>query len=62
MQTIKQLLYDEGYTISGANRKLLEDGKSGLPLFETSKPNQSKDLSKIRRDLEGVLGLLDQEI
>ena len=62
VQTIQHLLYQEGYTISGANKKLLEDGKANLPLFEASKPNYSKEFSKIRQELEEILDVLDQEV
>jgi len=63
VQAIKHLLYKEGYTISGANKKLLEDGNSDLPLFEKKPgPDQSKELSRIHRDLEAVLGILDSEV
>lgn len=63
VQAIKHLLYKEGYTISGANKKLLEDGKSNLPLFQSkAEPDHSKELARIRRDLEAVLGILDSEV
>jgi len=60
VQAIQQLLYKEGYTISGANKKLLDDGKSDLPLFKQSpKVDQAKALSEIQKELEAILKILD---
>ncbi len=60
VQAIKQLLYKEGYTISGANKKLLDDGKSDLPLFKQSpKVDQAQALSEIQKELEEILKILD---
>ncbi len=59
VQAIKQLLYKEGYTISGANKKLLDDGKSDLPLFKKSpKMDQTQALSEIRSEIEEILKIL----
>ena len=63
VQAIKQLLYQEGYTISGANKKLLDDGKSDLPLFKpSSKADQGPALSEIQKELEEILKILDQAV
>ncbi len=60
VQAIQQLLYNEGYTISGANKKLLDDGKSALPLFKpSSKVDQGPALSEIQKELEEILKILD---
>ncbi len=60
VQAIQQLLYKEGYTISGANKKLLDDGKSDLPLFKQSpKVDQGPALSEIQKELEEILKILD---
>lgn len=59
IQVIKQLLYKEGYTISGANKKLLDDGKSKLPLFKKPpKIDQTQALSEIQKELEEILKIL----
>ena len=59
VQAIKQLLYQEGYTISGANKKLLDDGKSDLPLFKQShKMDHTQALSEIRVELQEILKIL----
>ncbi len=60
VQAIQQLLYKEGYTISGANKKLLDDGKSDLPLFKQPlKVDQAQALSDIQKELEEILKILD---
>ncbi len=60
VQAIQQLLYKEGYTISGANKKLLDDGKSDLPLFKQSpKVDQAQALSEVQKELEEILKILD---
>lgn len=60
VQAIKQLLYEEGYTIAGANRKLLEDGRADLPLFQQRlKVDQTKSLSEIQQELEEILNILE---
>jgi DNA-binding transcriptional MerR regulator len=62
IHTIKQLLYEEGYTIAGANKKLLEDGSSDLPLFQKGvKGVQAKTLSAIQKDLKAILDILEKE-
>ena len=62
IQTIKRLLYDEGYTIAGANKKLLQDGSSDLPLFrQGSDAGQTKALSAIQKDLQAILKILEKE-
>ena len=63
IQTIKRLLYEEGYTIAGANKKLLQDGSSDLPLFQKgSDVDQTKTLSAIQKDLQAILKILEKEL
>ena len=59
VETIKRLLYEEGYTIAGANRKLLENGHGSedLPLFRKNR-NHKAVLEEIRRELLEILNLL----
>ena len=65
IEAIKQLLYEEGYTVVGANRKLLENGhkvSAEAPLFDKALPRMQKGvLAKIRRELEEILELLDPD-
>ncbi len=60
VQAIQQLHYQEGYTISGANKKHLDDGKSDLPLFkQSSKVDPGPALSESQKELEEILKILD---
>jgi len=60
---IKQLLYDQRFTIAGARRRIL-DGRSDekeqieLPF---SKLDREETLRALRKDMEGLLNLLRQE-
>lgn len=56
---IKQLLYEEGYTIAGARQHLRDEGKAGkrqvaLPFMAGS----SADLRQIRQGLQEILTIL----
>lgn len=56
--TIVKLLYEEGYTLEGAERKL----RKGWPPSKKAKPYSSglrKELVNIRGELEDILGILD---
>ncbi len=62
IRNIKQLLYKEGYTIAGANKKLLEDNSSDLPLFQQGiGADQAKSLTAIQKDLKAILKILEKE-
>ena len=56
---IKHLLYEEGYTIAGAKKKLARKGAmestQDLPLLESRKDEL---IESIRRDLQGILKIL----
>lgn len=57
---IKQLLYDEGFTIAGARQQLKAEAKpaklqAGLP-FPAAK--RSQGLKKVRQGLQEILGML----
>ena len=60
---IKQLLYDQRFTIAGARRRIL-DGRSEekdqieLPF---SRLDREETLRALRKDMEGLLSLLRQE-
>ncbi|MDA2927420.1 MerR family transcriptional regulator [Acidobacteria bacterium AH-259-G07] len=63
IQTIQQLLYEQGYTIAGANQKLLEDGHAELPLFKKAlKVGQREALNEIERELQEILKILDKPL
>ncbi len=57
---IKELLYDEGFTIAGARQHLKSETKPGrrqesLPF---PKPRSTANLKKVRQGLQEVLGIL----
>lgn len=62
---VKELLYDEGYTIAGARRKLEDESKAGGDASaKSAKSSGTKDkqleskIRKIRSNLKEVLDLL----
>lgn len=63
IETIKKLLYQEGYTIAGAEKKLLENGAppgEDLPLFRRPlKSSQENAIVQIRQELQEIIGILD---
>jgi DNA-binding transcriptional MerR regulator len=58
---IKQLLYDQRFTIAGARRKILDDrqnnGKDQIELPFT-KLDREESLRALRKDMEGLLHML----
>ena len=69
IRRIRDLLYEQGFTISGARNRLDEsfrdirrggDGSVALhaPASATTTPASVVDLASLRRDLQGVLELL----
>ena len=60
---IKQLLYDQRFTIAGARRRILDgrsDEKEQIE-FPFSKLDREETLRALRKDMEGLLNLLRQE-
>jgi DNA-binding transcriptional MerR regulator len=59
---IKQLLYDQRFTIAGARRRIL-DGRDEKDQIELpfSKLDREETLRALRKDMEGLLNLLRQE-
>ncbi len=60
---IKQLLYEEGFTIAGARQHLRQETKpakqqSGLPFPRKDSP---QSLKKVRQGLQEILGILDKK-
>ena len=60
IEQIKFLLYERGYTIAGANRKLLDDETANLPLFSESRVNQKKTIVEIRNRLQEILDIVEE--
>ncbi|MFB3904899.1 MAG: MerR family transcriptional regulator [Acidobacteriota bacterium] len=62
IDTIKRLLYQEGYTIAGAGRRLLEQGLVNgqeLPLRKR-KVSPAQTLSEIKQNLDEIVEILDR--
>ena len=53
---IKQLLYDEGFTIAGARQQLRVESKTQAPLPFPTQP--SGDLKRLRHGLQEILTIL----
>jgi DNA-binding transcriptional MerR regulator len=63
---IRQLLYDEGYTIAGARKQLSAEKAAGAPPPQPPAPEPqeapaSERLKKVKAELENILTLLDRE-
>ena len=60
---VKQLLYDQRFTIAGARRKLLDDRGSREQMELTfTRTDREEMLRALRRDLEGLLHILRGEV
>lgn len=60
---IKQLLYDQRFTIAGARRKILDDRQNGKEQIELpfTKLDREESLRALRKDMEGLLQMLKRE-
>jgi DNA-binding transcriptional MerR regulator len=56
---VKHLLYDEGYTIDGARKKVDEHRKSGTLRPAARAALELHTLESLERELKEILGLLD---
>ena len=56
IRRIRELLYDQGFTISGARNRL--DELVAEPTKSPRAPGRGSNLSQIRKELESVLALL----
>lgn len=62
IQAIKHLLYEEGYTIAGASKKLKSNGQSSedLPLFrKAAQRKNQQQIDELKKDLQNLLRDLD---
>ncbi len=57
IRRIRELLYEQGFTISGARNKLDSRAPADLPLTSTT-PLLGTDLAAVRGELKNILGLL----
>lgn len=63
IDTIKRLLYQEGYTIAGAGRRLLEQGLINgqeYPLLRKRKVSPAETLAEIKQSLNEILEILER--
>jgi DNA-binding transcriptional MerR regulator len=62
IRRIRQLLYEEGFTIVGARNRLMQEGGSELHVVEASPhpeaESQSIDVAAIKRELGEIITLL----
>ena len=60
---IKQLLYDQRFTIAGARRKILDDRQEGKDQIELpfTKLDREETIRALRKDMESLLHLLKQD-
>ena len=60
---IKQLLYDQRFTIAGARRRILDERSEDKEQIELpfSRIDREEMLRGLRKDMEGLLNLLRQE-
>jgi DNA-binding transcriptional MerR regulator len=68
--TIRQLLYDEGFTIAGARKQLARSGRresigaasrGGITAKKPRPPAPAQRLNQVREELENILTLLGRE-
>ena len=63
IDTISRLLYEEGYTIAGARKKLGDRTTgTGLPLFKKKDLSYRKVCLEVRKELESLAGHLRQDL
>jgi len=60
---IKQLLYDQRFTIAGARRKILDERQNGKEQIELpfTKLDREESIRSLRKDMEGLLRMLKHE-
>lgn len=65
VEEIKKLLYEQGFTIAGANAKLLADGYGGkedmLLFSESLSASQRRTLQEVKRELTELEQLLSKK-
>ena len=61
---IKQLLYDQRFTIAGARRKILDDRQNGKEQTELpfTKLDREESIRALRKDMEGLLHVLKHDM
>lgn len=61
--SIKRMLYEQGFTISGARKKLLEDRRtsSDSPKGMAEKEGATQFLKEVKRELQEILSVVRQK-
>ena len=62
IDTISRLLYEEGYTIAGARKKLDRTAGAGLPLFKKRDLPYRKVCLEVRKELESLADRLSKDL
>ncbi len=62
IDTISRLLYEEGYTIAGARKKLDRTAGTGLPLFKKRDLPYRKVCLEVRKELESLADRLSKDL
>ena len=55
IRRIRELLYGEGFTISGARHRLEDDSHSGI---RSSAPSEAMNISGLRHEIKEIIALL----
>ena len=58
IRRIRELLYEEGFTISGARQRLEHDADASPESASTSVPAKSLDVGKLRAEIDAILKIL----
>ena len=61
VEAIKRLLYQEGYTISGANKKLADGASPRLPSGKAPPAEYRKAFDQIKRELQMILDIVQND-
>jgi DNA-binding transcriptional MerR regulator len=63
VMSIKKMLYEQGFTISGARKKLLEDRRtsSGSSKSTGEKEGATQFLMEVKKELEDILSMVRQK-
>jgi len=58
IRRIRELLYEEGFTISGARQRLEHDAEAHPEAAAASPPSTSLEISKLRAEINAILKIL----
>lgn len=58
IRRIRELLYEQGFTISGARNRLLSEGDEARHAEVEVEATESADLASIKKELAGILAIL----